>query len=90
MKTWIFPFSNVMVNNSQESANGRAFGWERNGQRNAWLAYAFKTESEYILHLTSQHKAGQPLSGPPLQLAYRLNIGELPIVAGFFPPRCST
>lgn len=71
--------------NGQELANSRTFGRDFSGQRDALLAYAFKMDGEYTLRLTDQQKAGQPMSGPPLQFAYRLNIGELPIVTGIFP-----
>jgi hypothetical protein len=71
--------------NSQELADSRTFGRELSGQRDALLAYAFKADGEYTLRLTDQQKAGQPMNGPPLQFAYRLNIGELPIVTSIYP-----
>lgn len=66
--------------NSHELADSRTFGRELNGQRDALLAYVFKADGEYSLRLTDQQKAGQPV-----QFAYRLNIGELPIVTSIYP-----
>lgn len=71
--------------NGQELANSQTFQRDFSGQRDALLAYTTKTDGEYILRLTDQQKAGQPMSGPPLQYAYRLNIGELPIITSIYP-----
>lgn len=69
----------------QELANSQTFQRAFSGQRDALLAYTTKTDGDYILRLTDQQKAGQPMSGPPLQYAYRLNIGELPIITSIYP-----
>lgn len=71
--------------NGQEVANSRTFARKSSSQRDATLAFVVKTNGEYTLRLTDQQKAGQPMSGPPLQFAYRLNIGELPFITGIYP-----
>jgi hypothetical protein len=56
-----------------------------NGQRDALLAYTIPADGDYTVRLTDLEKNGQPMSGAPLQFAYRLNAGELTFLTGVFP-----
>ena len=52
------------------------------GRRDALLAHRFTESGEYTIQLTDYEQRGM---GKPNEFAYRLNIGELPIVTGWFP-----
>ena len=52
------------------------------GRRDALLAHRFTSSGEYTLQISDYEQRGM---GKPNEFAYRLNIGELPVVTGWFP-----
>ncbi|MGA1368543.1 MAG: hypothetical protein ACO394_08500 [Blastocatellia bacterium] len=52
------------------------------GRRDALLAHRFAESGLYTLQLTDYEQRGM---GKPNEFGYRLNIGELPVITGWFP-----
>ncbi len=51
-------------------------------RRDALLAHRFTADGQYLLRLADYEKRGM---GKTNEFAYRLNIGELPVITGWFP-----
>ncbi|NDD63960.1 MAG: hypothetical protein EBZ36_08290, partial [Acidobacteria bacterium] len=52
------------------------------GRRDALLAHRFAESGDYTVQLTDYEQRGM---GKPNEFGYRLNIGEMPVVTGWFP-----